>query len=218
MKKIMFDDQYGLTQAVLEGRKTQTRRMFTAKRGTDVQVVHSKGLDKDGNPSNQDDILVFLTHPLVENKVTIDGVTYDNFVKFVYPNHHIGDILAIAQSYKDVNYVKPYGPEKVSELIKSSGWNNKMFVKAELMPHHIKITDVRLEQVKDISDEDCIKEGIRLLNHEEVKQGIAPAIYTIGSSDKFQYYSPRNAFFGLCCQLKLPRPAWVVVYDFELVD
>ena len=28
MKKIMFNDKYGLTQAVLEGRKTQTRRTF----------------------------------------------------------------------------------------------------------------------------------------------------------------------------------------------
>ena len=26
MKKIMFNDKYGLTQAVLEGRKIQTRR------------------------------------------------------------------------------------------------------------------------------------------------------------------------------------------------
>lgn len=32
MKKIMFNDKYGLTQAVLEGRKTQTRRTFL-KRG-----------------------------------------------------------------------------------------------------------------------------------------------------------------------------------------
>ena len=28
MKKIMFNDKYGLTQAVLEGQKTQTRRML----------------------------------------------------------------------------------------------------------------------------------------------------------------------------------------------
>lgn len=28
MQKIMFNDKYGLTQAVLEGRKTQTRRML----------------------------------------------------------------------------------------------------------------------------------------------------------------------------------------------
>lgn len=29
MKKIMFNDKYGLTKAVLEGRKTQTRRLLT---------------------------------------------------------------------------------------------------------------------------------------------------------------------------------------------
>lgn len=29
MKKIMFNDKYGLTQAVLEGRKTQTRRVLS---------------------------------------------------------------------------------------------------------------------------------------------------------------------------------------------
>lgn len=29
MKKIMFNDKYGLTQAVLEGRKTMTRRIVS---------------------------------------------------------------------------------------------------------------------------------------------------------------------------------------------
>ena len=29
MKKIMFNDRYGLTQAVLDGRKTQTRRIVS---------------------------------------------------------------------------------------------------------------------------------------------------------------------------------------------
>lgn len=29
MKKIMFNDRFGLTQAVLEGRKTMTRRIVT---------------------------------------------------------------------------------------------------------------------------------------------------------------------------------------------
>ena len=39
MKKIMFNDKYGLTQAVLEGRKTQTRRIaYTAGRWRDIMV------------------------------------------------------------------------------------------------------------------------------------------------------------------------------------
>lgn len=31
MKKIMFNDFYGLTQDVLEGRKTMTRRLISSK-------------------------------------------------------------------------------------------------------------------------------------------------------------------------------------------
>lgn len=30
MKKVMFNDRYGLTQAVIEGRKTMTKRMIFA--------------------------------------------------------------------------------------------------------------------------------------------------------------------------------------------
>ena len=29
MQKIMFNDKYGLTRAVIEGKKTQTRRLFS---------------------------------------------------------------------------------------------------------------------------------------------------------------------------------------------
>ena len=29
------------------------------------------------------------------------------------------------------------------------------------MPHQIKITNIRIERLQDISDEDCIKEGIQ---------------------------------------------------------
>ena len=32
MKKILFNDKYGLTQAVLEGRKTQTRRLIKCRK------------------------------------------------------------------------------------------------------------------------------------------------------------------------------------------
>ena len=35
-----------------------------------------------------------------------------------------------------------------------------MFVKADLMPRHIEFTDRKVERLQDISDEDCLKEGI----------------------------------------------------------
>ena len=48
------------------------------------------------------------------------------------------------------------------------GWNNKMFVASNLMPHQICITKVRIEKLQDISDEDCLAEGI-------IKKWHAPA-------------------------------------------
>ena len=43
MKKIMFNDRYGLTQAVLEGRKTQTRRIaFKRDMEPLMQVITSE--------------------------------------------------------------------------------------------------------------------------------------------------------------------------------
>lgn len=39
------------------------------------------------------------------------------------------------------------------------GWDNKMFVRAEHMPHRIRITDIRVERLQDISDEDCLRKA-----------------------------------------------------------
>lgn len=45
-------------------------------------------------------------------------------------------------------------------MTESAGWTNKMFVRANLMKRHIRITDVKVERLRDISEEDCLKEGI----------------------------------------------------------
>lgn len=116
MEKIMFNDKYGLTQAVLEGRKTMTRRIIH----DDVVKIYSDPWDLIGNCAR----------------------------------YHFDEIVAVAQRYCDVLHCAdvPKGDEK--------GWGNKMFVKADLMPHQIKITDIRVERLQDISDEDCLREGI----------------------------------------------------------
>jgi hypothetical protein len=149
MKKIMFNDKFGLTQAVLDGRKTMTRR-----------IVSEKLLDK---WTDYDD---FCNSVSVENTPTTRQY-YDEKEFFIdNSSYKVGEIIAIAQSYKDSGY-SPDSLDRhpkdlsVRGLMKdSAGWNNKMFVKSYACKHHIKITNVKVERLQDISDEDCLKEGI----------------------------------------------------------
>ena len=87
----------------------------------------------------------------------------------ILPKYKLGDVVAIAQSSKDVDRFHRKGKNAdyleyldsiLPELKLYPGWGNKMFVKADLMPHHIKITGIKVERLQDISDEDCLKEGI----------------------------------------------------------
>jgi len=65
----------------------------------------------------------------------------------------VGEVVAIAERYNDLMQ-----DGSISSFDK--GWKNKMFVKADRMPHHIRINYIRCERLQYISDEDCIKEGV----------------------------------------------------------
>ena len=159
MKKIMFNDKLGLTQAVLEGRKTMTRRICKYDRPDEswdivFPVFESKDYDSEGN-------LIFPLYGAFgwKNK---DG----DFTGWNNPLYKVGEVVAIAQSYRDLGY-SPDSLDRhpkdlsIRGLMKNSaGWNNKMFVKSYACKHHIKITNVKVERLQDISDEDCLKEGI----------------------------------------------------------
>ena len=213
MKKIMFSDEFMLTQAVLEGRKTQTRRLLTltlhkkADRGNAlIEVSPSKVFFEDGKWKFVYDDYVFL------------------LPKENYPKYDVVEVVAVAQSYRDCGGINEEGVpmwEIISQKVGSTnaGWNNKMFVVSSLMPHQIRITDVRVEKLQDISDEDCIKEGI-----QKMLTGCEYYQYSFYDNDKGlwnNYKTPREAFAHLINKVSR-KDVWslnpyVFVYDFELV-
>ena len=204
MKKIMFNDKYGLTQAVLEGRKTQTRRIITYPKtfkGKDVRGLYVYRWEVDGAIA---DMCMY-----DEDALPIEGGQ-------ILPKYKVGEIVAVAQSYRDCGGVNEEGVP-MWEIISSkvggtnAGWSNKMFVRAELMPHRVRITAVRVERLRDISDVDCMAEGINYYEQEG---------FSWCSTGKL-FDTPREAYAALIDKVSgkgtCERNPYVFVCDFELV-
>ena len=110
--------------------------------------------------------------------------------------------------------------EKVKkEYENTPGWNNKMFVKAELMKHHIRITDVKLHRLQDISDEDILREGVWQFYDNKKIFYISK---NTGNSLTVNFPSAREAFAYLIDKVSgkgtWESNPWVFAYSFELVD
>ena len=181
MKKIMFNDKYGLTQAVLEGRKTQTRRTFL-KPGEETMLK---------------------------------GITPEYLIS-VRSRYKVGETVAIAQPYADITPQVDW----VKCMIRKEtlGWNNKMFVCSEDMPHHIRITKIRVERLQDISDEDCMKEGIWC----DDNVGLEGTTYWYHGLSNSSFRTPQEAYASLIDRIS-GKGTWasnpyVFVYNFELID
>lgn len=201
MQKIMFNDKYGLTEAVLAKRKTQTRRIITNKEMLEI-------IRKVESPAS-----LFLV--------------YDNFVLNPYwrkrflnnrrvMRYKMNETVAIAQPYADITPRADW----VSFMIRKEkiGWNNKMFVCAEDMPHHIRITKIRIERLQDIKSEDCLKEG--LWRAEDV--GLEGSTYWYHGLANSSFRTPQDAYASLIDRIS-GKGTWesnpyVFVYDFELLD
>lgn len=152
MKKIMFNDKYGLTQAVLEGRKTMTRRVISIP-------DKWKGIDVYGFSRVKDESALTLLDG--DDFIIEDHATGQ--IAQVLPNYRIGEEVAVAQSYRNIiaAITPSFGsPHAYDNLRDKPGWNNKSFVRADLMPHRIRITGIKVERLQDITEEDAMREGV----------------------------------------------------------
>jgi hypothetical protein len=129
--------------------------------------------------------------------------------------YKVGEVVAVAQKYKDIALDVPV--ELAAELIKQPGWNNKMFVRADLMPHHIRITNIRVERLRDISEEDCLKEGI----WRDDNVGIEGTTYWYHGLANSSFRTAKEAYAALIDKISgkgtWEGNPWVFVYDFELI-
>lgn len=216
MKKISFSERYGMQQGVIARTKTITRRENRKLNHPLVTGISEWGIDEQGK--------------------AYVAITYSTgLTEVVYPTYQVGEEVAVAQRYEDCwDYYQQlweakndpsdwHTPDAIlgDQVNETPGWKNKMFVRADLMPHRIRITDIRVERLQDISESDIVFEGIIM----RFGEGQTKPFYTFPKSDidnpSHIFLSAREAFAGLIDRISgrgtWQRNPWVFVYEFELI-
>ena len=151
-----------------------------------------------------------MTRRLLENGIPLGN--WEETAKHL--PYKVGEVVAVAQSYLDV--CNPQFDKLGHDV---AGNTNKMFVRADLMPHHIKITDVKVERLQDIPEEEILKEGVwqfydnKKLFYISKNTGEASTVCFLSAREAFAYLIDKVSGKGTW-----DSNPWVVAYSFKLID
>lgn len=165
------------------------------------------------------------------------------FSILVVPTYKVGEVVYIKEPVGvnktdcSLAYMYDYAPtdERRTTNKKDWNWGNKMFMKAALARHYIRITNVKVERLYDISDEDCLKEGVDVIPTNRRKEDIHLCEFVYPDYEqykpnstihqRYEYtYSPKISFFSLFrFANRVPKSKeipnlWVFCYSYCLCD
>jgi hypothetical protein len=137
-----------MVRAILEGRKTQTRRALKLQNdvATKVAEYHT------GEPS-----LGFAYYRKI-------GGVWHRSLPFACPFGKVGDRLWVKETFAiygdEEKYVMHYKADRDSWPTKGCGWRPSIHMPRRASRITLEITNVRVERLQDISDEDAKAEGV----------------------------------------------------------
>lgn len=178
-----------MVQAILEGKKTMTRRIF-----------------KD-NPRVKS----------YNGPVDLKEM-YKNFQPYLlsfskYGEHN--DILWVRETFSPFGEGHIYKADALPEFedldIK---WRASMFLPKEAARIWLQITDITIERLQDITNEDALKEGIKVIEHDEAHYDYM--------NEGGSYAHPRGSFFSLWRKINgdesLDLNPWVWAISFKVLS
>lgn len=142
-----------MVQAILEGRKTQTRRVIKVQpdeNGIDF-IPHAPSLDWE-------------QHYKEEWKPWVYDTNEGERIGIHCPYGEIGDVLWVRETW--AAWQSPAPESEVEYIFRadqdfaSTKWKPSIFMPREACRLFLEITNVRVERLQDISEEDAEKEGI----------------------------------------------------------
>lgn len=147
----------------------------------------------------------------------------------------VGEIVYVPESYIYVLFEKDYDllegmkskqifqndvHSDFRDVAKDRGftWKNPMFIPESEARLFLEITDVRVELISDISENDAIAEGIEI-DERMFSEHKEPYITIYGDHYGHWYSSPQKAFFSLLNKVnkkKIDLDSFVWVYEFKI--
>ncbi|MDR2652817.1 MAG: hypothetical protein LBC68_10995 [Prevotellaceae bacterium] len=218
MKKILFNEIF--PPKIINGEKTMTRRIIkpqptTVLYGTPVKSHDNQIGIKDIMPRYKVGEVVYIAEPY-------KLIDIFNWYYAIFSNVRGKEFEINLREHKIWSEIGDYIIKRFDEQCKSkTGYCNKLFTPEFLADLFIEITDVRAERLQKISDEDCIKEGIKELNAGEIIRGYSNYIQYSSDNGVTCYDTPRAAFAALIDKIN-GRGTWesnpyVWVYTFKFL-
>lgn len=150
VKPILFSTS--MVQAILKGRKTQTRREVKFPFDWDGKTVYPNG-----------------SFGLKYGKLGYDGI-----INRLRPKYEVGTVLWVRETCQCVGYDENYIDYKNGywiyradnpsirylETFENFKWKPSIFMPKEACRLFLKVTDIRVERLQDISESDAIAEGV----------------------------------------------------------
>jgi len=152
VKPILFSTP--MVQAILDGRKTQTRRVIK-----DKDITNWFDIDVDGKPI-----------------AYIDQETGDSYPPTHRAKYQPGDILWVRETWaKRIHSDNRYYYKADNNLgaifnREDDKWRPSIFMPREAARIFLRVKNVRVERVQDIGEEDALAEGVEWLNFATAKE------------------------------------------------
>lgn len=223
VKPILFNTE--MVQAILDGRKTATRRAVKPQFALDADGKEHAFGGVGGN------MFIWTDKP--------------NIKTVIHPPYRPGDILYVRETWTQLWYVDQdgythydqpmyyYAADGVPDitLMDADGfecddqrirWHPSIHMPKEAARLFLRVTDVRVERLKNITDKQAGREGIR-----EFWIGMGESGYAVSADSKTFYDGPIGAFAHLWNSCARPSDLplygweanpWVWVIEFERIS
>lgn len=214
-KPILFSTE--MVQAILDGRKTQTRRIVKARKGESLKYELW-----------EDEI----RKPNIEPIIYSGGGAYsliDN--THLCPYGEPGDVLWVRESwaYTGIYYIykangdKFWLDENYEESVQKIKWRPSIHMPKEASRVFLKVKSIRVERLQDITEEDAIAEGVLTLGiWESDNHRYWQNYLEAGKDDQDVCISAKESFKTLWQSINGPDSweanPWVWVIKFKRIE